>query len=67
MSPLAAVRGKGIWPGKRYRMPTRTAGTCTWPFVYAAIIDRMDQGIAAQNTLILFLSDNGGCHKELYN
>jgi arylsulfatase len=46
--------------------------------VYAAMIDRMDQGIgrlleqleatgAAQNTLILFLSDNGGCHEELYN
>jgi len=42
--------------------------------VYAAQIDRMDQGIGQimaklrelgkeQNTLILFLSDNGGCHE----
>lgn len=42
--------------------------------VYAAMIDRMDQGIgrvlaalkrigAEENTLILFLSDNGGCHE----
>ncbi|HUR58665.1 MAG TPA: sulfatase-like hydrolase/transferase, partial [Opitutaceae bacterium] len=40
--------------------------------VYAAMVDRMDQGIgkilaqlrasgAAENTLVLFLSDNGGC------
>jgi arylsulfatase len=46
--------------------------------VYAAMVDRMDQGIgrilaqlkasgADQNTLILFLSDNGGCHEEVYN
>jgi arylsulfatase len=45
--------------------------------VYAAMVDRMDQGIgrlleqlettgAAQNTLIVFLSDNGGCHEEVY-
>ncbi|MCD8482798.1 MAG: arylsulfatase [Verrucomicrobia bacterium] len=44
--------------------------------VYAAQIDRMDQGIgrilkalAAQgqleNTLIMFLADNGGCHEEI--
>ncbi|MCB1122831.1 MAG: arylsulfatase [Verrucomicrobiae bacterium] len=43
--------------------------------VYAAMIDRMDQGIGrvlrrleelgeADNTLTLFLSDNGGCHVE---
>jgi len=42
--------------------------------VYAAQIDRMDQGIgrivtqirkigAEDNTLVLFLSDNGGCHE----
>jgi len=42
--------------------------------VYAAMIDRMDQGIGrvlaslekmgvAENTLVLFLSDNGGCHE----
>lgn len=42
--------------------------------VYAAQIDRMDQGIgkvlakvrelgAEQNTLVMFLADNGGCHE----
>jgi arylsulfatase len=42
--------------------------------IYAAQIDRMDQGIgqildqldameAAENTLVLFLSDNGACHE----
>lgn len=45
---------------------------------YAAMIDRMDQGIGKvvqqleaqgelENTLIVFLSDNGGCHEEVYN
>ncbi len=44
--------------------------------VYAAQIDRLDQGVgrilgaleqtgARENTLIFFLSDNGGCHEEL--
>jgi len=44
--------------------------------VYAAMIDRMDQGIgrvletlkkigAEENTLVLFLSDNGGCHEDI--
>ncbi|MFP4260255.1 MAG: arylsulfatase [Opitutales bacterium] len=44
--------------------------------VYAAQIDRMDQGIGRvietleaagqlDNTLILFLSDNGGCHEDI--
>lgn len=44
--------------------------------VYAAMIEVMDQGIgrvvqtlekngALENTLILFLSDNGGCHEEI--
>lgn len=44
--------------------------------VYAAMIDRMDQGIgrlvgalekngALQNTLILFLQDNGGCQEAI--
>lgn len=44
--------------------------------VYAAMIDRMDQGIgriltaleqegAAENTLILFLADNGGSHENI--
>lgn len=46
--------------------------------VYAAMIDRMDQGIgrvldalrrrgADENTLVLFLSDNGGCHEMVEN
>ena len=44
--------------------------------VYAAMIDRMDQGIgrvletlrkigAEENTLVVFLSDNGGCHETV--
>ncbi len=44
--------------------------------VYAAMVDRMDQGIGKviraleetnqlENTLILFLQDNGGCHEVL--
>lgn len=44
---------------------------------YAAMVDRMDQGIGKvvaqleaqgelDNTLIVFLSDNGGCHEEVY-
>jgi arylsulfatase len=44
--------------------------------VYAAMIDRMDQGVGRilqqlkdtgqdENTLILFLSDNGGCAEEI--
>ncbi|HEO71395.1 MAG TPA: arylsulfatase, partial [Candidatus Hydrogenedentes bacterium] len=44
--------------------------------VYAAMIDRMDQGIGRvlaklreigeeENTLVLFLSDNGGCHESV--
>ena len=44
--------------------------------VYAAMIDRMDQGIGKvldtlkktgveDNTLVLFLSDNGGCHENI--
>ena len=44
--------------------------------VYAAMVDRMDQGIAQivealretdtfENTVILFLADNGGCAEEL--
>lgn len=43
--------------------------------VYAAMIDRMDQGVGRivdqiqavgelENTLILFLADNGGCHEN---
>ncbi len=44
--------------------------------VYAAQVDRMDQGVGrvlaalerrgiAADTLVLFLSDNGGCHEQL--
>ena len=44
--------------------------------VYAAMIDRMDRGIgrvlaklreigAEENTLVVFLSDNGGCHESV--
>jgi len=44
--------------------------------VYAAMVDRMDQGIgrvlaqikamgAERDTLVLFLSDNGGCHERI--
>lgn len=44
--------------------------------VYAAMVDRMDQGVGRildalgrlgqdQNTLVLFLADNGGCAEEL--
>ncbi|MFP4499711.1 MAG: sulfatase-like hydrolase/transferase [Candidatus Hydrogenedentota bacterium] len=44
--------------------------------VYAAMIDRMDQGIGRvidalkrngqyENTLILFMADNGGCHEDI--
>ncbi|MFO7975426.1 MAG: arylsulfatase [Candidatus Hydrogenedentota bacterium] len=44
--------------------------------VYAAMIDRMDQGIGRvlealrrigeeENTVIMFLSDNGGCHENV--
>lgn len=46
--------------------------------VYAAMVDRMDQGIGLvmeklrelgkeENTLVLFLSDNGGCPASLHN
>lgn len=46
--------------------------------VYAAMVDRLDQGIGRllrkirdlgkeQNTLVLFLSDNGGCAEEIHN
>jgi arylsulfatase len=44
--------------------------------IYAAQVDRMDQNVgrvlaalremgAEENTLVLFLSDNGGCHEEI--
>lgn len=46
--------------------------------VYAAMVDRMDQNIGRllkhlketdvnENTLIIFLSDNGGCHEAIRN
>ena len=45
--------------------------------IYAAQIDRVDQGVGRimadlaargidDNTLVLFLSDNGGCHEEIH-
>lgn len=54
------------------------AGRRLWDLrmaVYAAMIDRMDQGIGRvleslrranrlENTVVLFLADNGGCHEE---
>lgn len=66
----------------------RTPGIPDWPpppdsvdwqrrmAVYAAMVDRMDQGIgrvlsalkalgAAENTLVLFLSDNGACAENI--
>lgn len=52
----------------------------TWELrmaVYAAMIDRMDQNIgrvlqqlknmgASDNTLVIFIADNGGCHEEIF-
>ena len=46
--------------------------------VYAAMIDRLDQNIGKvlnkisemgeeENTLVIFLSDNGGCHEQIKN
>ncbi len=69
---------------EKYKMSPRTEGIPSWKEaenkelwirrmqVYAAMIDRMDQGIGRvistleklkklDNTLILFLADNGGC------
>ena len=44
--------------------------------VYAAMVDRLDQGVGRvlealrrlgqeENTLVMFLSDNGGCHESV--
>jgi arylsulfatase len=54
--------------------PRKAAGAQEAMQMYAAQVDRMDQGIgklldvlrargAMDNTLILFMSDNGGCHE----
>ena len=71
-----------------YTLPGRNPGVPAWSnaqnkeewarrmAVYAAMIDRMDQGIgrilealraadASENTLVLFLSDNGGSHEDI--
>jgi arylsulfatase A-like enzyme len=71
---------------KKWRLTPRDKGAVPWASVedkelmdlkmavYAAQIDRMDQGIGKilaqlkrigkkENTLIMFLSDNGGCHE----
>jgi arylsulfatase A-like enzyme len=71
---------------KKWRLSLRDKGAVPWDrvedkelmdlkmAVYAAQIDRMDQGIGrilgklkqtgkGENTLVMFLSDNGGCHE----
>src|SRR5262249_31915901 len=73
---------------RAWRLSPRDAGARAWAdethkewqaarmAVYAAMIDRMDQGVGRildqlktagqlDNTLILFLSDNGGCAEEM--
>lgn len=73
---------------KRWELPPRDADAPAWTeeknpdwqdarmAVYAAMIDRMDQGVGRilkqlqesgrqDNTLILFLSDNGGCAEDI--
>ena len=71
----------GSPPGTRGSRPGTTAEHKEWEArrmeVYAAMVDRMDQGIGrhrrrrwrrtgrSTNTLILFLADNGGCAEEL--
>lgn len=67
-------------PRSRDAIPWEDADNKEWEIrrmaVYAAMIDRMDQGIgrivaaleetgALENTLILFLSDNGGCKESV--
>lgn len=70
----------------KWRLSPRDEGVPSWDnatgkeewalrmAVYAAMVDRMDQGIgrvmealkksgADDNTLVVFLSDNGGCHE----
>jgi arylsulfatase len=82
------LKGAGIldrrWPISRRDAdapPWQEIGHQEWESlrmaVYAAQIDRMDQGIgrimaklreagAAENTLVVFLSDNGGCAELLH-
>lgn len=73
---------------KSYQLSERDAAIPAWEqvankkewsrkmAVYAAMVDRMDQGIGQlvgqlrasgqlDNTLIFFLSDNGGCHENI--
>ena len=73
---------------ERYELSPRPAGLDAWArasdkedwslrmAVYAAMVDRMDQGIgqileqlaamdALENTLLFFLSDNGGCAESV--
>ena len=65
LSPLDAPRWEALPLGTREEMDHRMA-------IYAAMVDRMDQNIGRfaraleelgelDNTLILFLADNGGC------
>jgi arylsulfatase len=74
---------------KKWQLSPRDQGATAWEKVdkkkkeemalkmaiYAAQIDRMDQGVGKilnkvkalgqeENTLVIFLSDNGGCHEE---
>ena len=62
---------KSVKDGERERWDRKMA-------VYAAMIDRMDQGIGQvlntirtlgkeENTLVIFLSDNGGCGEHIDN
>lgn len=65
LSPRAAIAWDELTPEKQKEMDLRMA-------YYAAMVDRMDQNIGKlidtlkstgkyENTLIMFLSDNGGC------
>ena len=67
LSPLDAKRWSQVSAADKDRMDLRMA-------IYAAQIDQMDRGIGkvldkikdvgkADNTLVLFLADNGGCHE----
>jgi len=68
LSPLDAEDWDALSPKQQQEFDLKMA-------VYAAMIDRVDQGIgrilkqleaveADENTLILFLADNGGCHEN---